>query len=462
MSDMHDKLYDLLDGMLPPDQEMELFSALTGDQGLRDELKDQLSIRTAVNSDKRAFVPSPDSTAGIMTRLGFTGSGAGAAVALQRPGYLKYLQSAVLTATGIIVGFLISSDIFWGGTEEQNLEDSAVQTVGAQELSMTSEIPAVAAVSSQTLQTDIQSEQSQQIDKLLKEIISLRESLASERLSLSKLRSENSRLLSESTASEQTIAELEAAYADKNQELNQYIEKLRESTNLSNEQASDIAALNNMLEEREKENISIVNTKENKVFDNVIPNEITLINQFENSRSPNEQLGMSLYVMGTVYGHGDAPMVSPVEYPTFNNMGLGIAYEVARFGENWSVEGLIEVRRENFSMSYDLRPGDPESPRANQQPNFNTMAGGARLNYIVSDEYALSLFGDAVAGTAFSADVLTAGGAVLRPRAGAEWYMTGGSYLMMSYDYGILLFDHEGTAYTSTKDGFTIGMGVDF
>ena len=62
---------DWLDGTISTEHEEELFSALHKSKDVRIELNQFLRIRTAIHNDSTAFIPSPEDTTAIFTKLGF-------------------------------------------------------------------------------------------------------------------------------------------------------------------------------------------------------------------------------------------------------------------------------------------------------------------------------------------------------------------------------------------------------
>lgn len=67
-----EKLILYLDGELPQDQELELFSLLASSTDLRAEMREGLAIRAAIGDDIDAFTPSTAQTSAVFSGLGFT------------------------------------------------------------------------------------------------------------------------------------------------------------------------------------------------------------------------------------------------------------------------------------------------------------------------------------------------------------------------------------------------------
>ncbi len=65
-------IHDFLDGTLSQNQETELFYALSSDEMMRMELKEQLAIKNAIKGDIKAGTPKVASTMAIFSELGLT------------------------------------------------------------------------------------------------------------------------------------------------------------------------------------------------------------------------------------------------------------------------------------------------------------------------------------------------------------------------------------------------------
>lgn len=66
-----EKLHEFVDGSLDGMNEEQLFRELSESDDLRNELKQVLAIKTAVQKDLRAFVPPAESTLNLFAKLGF-------------------------------------------------------------------------------------------------------------------------------------------------------------------------------------------------------------------------------------------------------------------------------------------------------------------------------------------------------------------------------------------------------
>ncbi|MFN9301948.1 MAG: anti-sigma factor family protein [Candidatus Kapaibacterium sp.] len=69
---LSEKLILYLDGELPQEQELELFTRLASSADLRAEMREGLAIRAAIGGDIDAFTPSAAQTSAVFSGLGFT------------------------------------------------------------------------------------------------------------------------------------------------------------------------------------------------------------------------------------------------------------------------------------------------------------------------------------------------------------------------------------------------------
>jgi hypothetical protein len=469
---MIDNIHDLLDGELAAEKEVELLSAMATDSSLREEFKDQISIRTAVNADRRAFVPSPDATASLMGKLGFAGGVAALTTAATKPAYFGYVKAIVISLISALTGYILGQEYF-GTSADSELAisevSSTVDTVFIEGMAETQ-----ATKSSVKPQEYSQSDYSK-VAELQTELAYLKRKLEKAN-SLTFNNSISASDLSKYESSDKEMAISESRLQSMAEELSQ-IKKLYSA--IQNENLSyqnELVASNSRAEEyysikTEAENmnddlqdkISILEDKLSTTIGSLKDGTANLGPEYgESSYKGNK----GIYFIGSIYRYEADARIAPNQYPSLNNMSVGMRYSLWQQGD-FSIDGLAEFRRENFSTSYPIRPGDPESPIAMQQPNYNTFSLGGRLLYDISDlvkmeSDRLAIYGDMNVGMAFSADVMAVGGTVLRPRVGAQWRMNTSSYLTTGYDYSLLIFPHENDIFSNYKNGFFIGLGVDF
>lgn len=149
-------LYEFVDGTIDQHNEESLFRAMSGSHELRNELKELLTLKGAVQSDVKAFTPPVESTMKIFGTLGYSTPGtlAGGAdvgsstLASQAQagntvsallsksvtylgGYLHALLGGI-AITGVTLTLLFSTDtIQWSGKKETLQNKAAVQTISA-------------------------------------------------------------------------------------------------------------------------------------------------------------------------------------------------------------------------------------------------------------------------------------------------------------------------------------------
>lgn len=102
-------IFDYVDGTLDSTSETKLFEALTNNDELRSELRQQLAIRNAVSSDMKAFTPKAESTLNIFRTLDIEPLPAPAPVPVPSPGIFSAIGSAIGKFSQGIIGGLISA-----------------------------------------------------------------------------------------------------------------------------------------------------------------------------------------------------------------------------------------------------------------------------------------------------------------------------------------------------------------
>lgn len=144
-------LYEFVDGSLDQQNEESLFRAMSENHELRNELKELLTMKSAVQSDVKAFTPPVESTMKIFGALGYTtptavidGAAGNTSSINSKPltgntfnsfisnsasyiaGYLQALVGGVVL-TGISLAILFSTDtIHWSSDENNHIAASSV------------------------------------------------------------------------------------------------------------------------------------------------------------------------------------------------------------------------------------------------------------------------------------------------------------------------------------------------
>jgi len=119
-------IHEFTDGTLEATNEPVLFNLLANDEELRHEFKQELAIKSAIRSDKKAFTPAAASTLGIFSSLGFVPPAAAvgsavvggiAAGAVKSAGILTNISASMITgivatiATAVVSYFIFQPQI---------------------------------------------------------------------------------------------------------------------------------------------------------------------------------------------------------------------------------------------------------------------------------------------------------------------------------------------------------------
>lgn len=137
MSTPNDLIQHLLDGELDPALEPGLFAELASSADLRNELKQQLAIRSTVQHDRIALVPPAALTNAVFSGLGFAAPLAGAAAGAAGGGMI----ASWLTKLGLpLITAAAAAGITW--VTAQQPTDARVVTGATQVATRTEEAPA--------------------------------------------------------------------------------------------------------------------------------------------------------------------------------------------------------------------------------------------------------------------------------------------------------------------------------
>lgn len=128
MSIQHDQILELLDGELDAAAEPALFAEMAASAELRNEFKQQLAIRTAVQQDRMVLLPPAALTGAVFTGLGFAAPIAGAAAGAVGGSAV----AAWLTKLGIpLLSAAAAAGITLVATQQPSKESASPSTVAA-------------------------------------------------------------------------------------------------------------------------------------------------------------------------------------------------------------------------------------------------------------------------------------------------------------------------------------------
>lgn len=403
-------IQDFVDGALEQGKEEELFHALSGNEELRFELKNELAIKDSIRNDSKAFTPAVESTKRIFAAVGFNPPPA--AVNLPAPvpstGIMQILSKFKQGLIGSIVGAGITAAVLLmltpdntqnvningsGGTTTQNMSQSAEPenaipytksyetTVKPQIITKTVYKPVYVY-----LPADNKQESNNNANPVQNDDIQVKKDIL---LSHSPLYSSNS-------------------FGNCH-------------NNVSNNNMNDI----------------------NSIFS--IPK---LVNEYTNNVYSNP-IGISLVVSGSQNWFAHNPTINPRQTARLNNNSLGIFYDLSD-----ALSLGMEIRQENFFQIFEGNDSIGNRYRYEQQPNFTSYGLSLRYRLLnIFDEFFPTLQVNLGGNRA---------GFVGRGALGLEYSPFSSLSFLINGEYSSLRFKHQGTNYWSPKFGLNYGISLKF
>lgn len=137
--DIQKLIHDYMDGTLDPSNEEKLFASLSSDPYLRDELKNEMQLKSLIANDTEAYAPRTESLDAIGAKLGFEGfTNSKVPKAGFWSQYQQGIMSSLVTAIGAAIIYLLlpfngafseNNDQFITSNEDQGNTKVIIDTV---------------------------------------------------------------------------------------------------------------------------------------------------------------------------------------------------------------------------------------------------------------------------------------------------------------------------------------------
>lgn len=337
-------IHDFADGTLNPAQEEQLFQMLASNDEYRNELKQQLAIKSAVKNDASAYTPSAKSTLKVFSALGFAAPIAGSAGAG---------QAAAATNSSVSTGASVTKAGFWSNLSTPIIT-GVVSTVAT----------AVVAI---LLFQPFLSNMDSKINNLQKQNQVLSKQIDNNNLNNIPV------VTSQETDNKQTSTKMNSqkpiikyVYISKDNKANVNKTELIDSPRTTDENSNINLSLAN-----------IVTSNVDGVFtdDSYIPDEYKFVPDIE---FPNlyirDNIGLNLEVNRLINWFDQAPTINPANYNKMNNTAITLFYQVS----NDFYLGA-EYRQETFFQTFKGVDSKGQAFEYQQQPNFTS--GGIVARY---------------------------------------------------------------------------------
>lgn len=427
-------IYDYIEGVLPPEKELELFQMLTANEDLRAELKSQMAIKSAVKSDVVAFTPKAQSTMNIFNTIGLTPPPGIAPI--PNPGFFSVIAHklsslspffmtglATAAATAVVIFMLYNFGTFDGVLLAKYGNNVTINNINE------SAIPVMTSEADLAKSNDFEAVESN--------------------------------IASKSNVANQSNTEPKVVYKyiyvtkdDSRTNENQKIDANQDNTELLRNEANNNLFLPSEIA-LSKANLASLN-KQFRVTDaplsllrspygaNDIRNPMIETAFIGNEGNEN----FALEFRGSIYNHGEGVKIDPAKYDMAN---FGISATYSLFNE---LNVGLDYHRENF---YQTFTGVEEGILYTYHQNPNIETYGALVRYH-PDFAKISFFAPFVQLNGGYSTV----GPVFRGMLGLEFSMDNTSKFVVAYGYNHLRFKHGGNWFDSGKTGLQIGFGFKF
>jgi hypothetical protein len=427
-------IYDYIEGVLPPEKELELFQMLTANEELRAELKSQMAIKSAVKSDVVAYTPKAQSTMNIFNTIGLTPPPGIAPI--PNPGFFSVIAGklsnlspffmtglATAAATAVVIFMLYNFGAFDGALLAKYGNNATINNINQ------SAIPLMTSEADLAKQDDIQTVETKIAGK--------------------------SNVTDKSTVEPKVVYKYiyvtkDDTRANENQKFAAQQDNLQVLTdNVSNNlftpsevafSKSNLSSLNKQFRGED----SPLYLLRSPYGANDIRNPMIEATFIGNEGNEN----FAVEFRGSIYNHGEGVKIDPAKYD-MANFGISVTYSL--FDE---LKVGVDYHRENFYQTFS-GVEDGVLYTYHQNPNIQTY--GALVRYH-PDFAKISYFAPFVQVNGGYSTV----GPVFRGMFGLEFSMDNTSKFVVAYGYNHLRFKHDDKWFDSGKTGLQIGFGFKF
>lgn len=408
-------IQDYLDGLLPPEQESQLFSDLSSSDALRAELRQEIAMREAIRGDVAAYSPSVGSTLNIFSSLGFAPPPAAvlAPVPVAKPfltGLLtNFKQGIISVLSTAFVAVMVYFSVLQPADNNSNTSGMPIGSGASGQSEMLGSEQSKLPISSSSA---IEGNRQEPVKVVTKTVY------------------KPYYVYVEDTTGNSPALDVAKANAEKNADA--IINKL------NNEQASEslISRTNALLPE----------LRVNAPRSNFAPFGIV---DFNIPVAKYEPLGLAIEWNGSAMWNNPEETTDPSSFARFNNNSIMLFYELS---DNWIVGAGI--RQETFFQQFEGTDDAGARFRYEQQPNLSTYNLALRYR---TNQYLgyFSILGQATFG-------LNQAGPVARGMVGTEVSISPSFSLVAGMEFSSLYYKHQNTKYNTSKYGFIYGLNFKF
>ncbi len=408
-------IQDYLDGLLPPEQESQLFSELSSNEALRAELRQEIAMREAIRGDVAAYSPSVGSTLNIFSSLGFAPPPAAviAPLPVAKPfitGLLTTFKQGIISVLSTaFVAVLVYFSVLQPADNNSNNSNMANGHDGAGQTGLVASEQSGLPVSS-----------SRAIDGKSAEPVKI----------VTKTVYKPYYVYVEDTTGNSPSLEDAKANAERN--------TAAIAEGLNNPQASEYRiGRTNVLHD----DLRISSPRSSFAPLGAM--------DFNMPVAKSEPLGLEIEWNGSAMWNNPEATTDPSSYAKFNNNSLMLFYALS---DNWLVGAGI--RQETFFQEFEGKDETGALYRYEQQPNLSSYNFAVRYRTNPYLGY-VSLLGQATFG-------LNQAGPVARGMVGSEVSISSSFSLVAGLEFSSLFYKHQSARFNTSKYGFVYGLSFKF
>lgn len=418
-------IQDYLDGLLPPEQESQLFSELSSNEALRAELRQEIAMREAIRGDVAAYSPSVGSTLNIFSSLGFAPPPAAviAPIPVAKPfitGLLtNFKQGIISVLSTAFVGVLVYFSVLQPADNNSNNANMANGSDAAGRAGLVASEQSGVPVSS-----------SRAIDGKSAEPVKI----------VTKTVYKPYYVYVEDTTGNSPSLEDAKANAERN--------TAAIAERLNNPLASEyrIGRANVLINDLH-DDLRISAPRNSFAMHNSIAPLGAM--DFNMPVTKSEPLGLQIEWNGSAMWNNPEATTDPSSYAKFNNNSLTVFYALS---DNWLVGAGI--RQETFFQEFEGKDESGALYRYEQQPNLSSYNFAVRYRTNPYLGY-FSLLGQATFG-------LNQAGPVARGMVGSEVAISPSFSLVAGLEFSSLFYKHQSARFNTSKYGFVYGLSFKF
>lgn len=409
---------DYLEGAIDKAEEQKLFSELSSNETLRDELKQAIELDKVLSKRISAFVPTSQATFSLFNQLGI-GAAAGLATGAATVGFKSVVSAFLAKYAVAIVSSMITLGVTTGGFIMYNNSKSNSDLVNKNKIE---------EASSNVLSSLVPPSQPPTISSFEQGVDNHYYNRFSDYPENKTKTIIKYVYLEKKVKSDEVVPEIQPNILANNQENN----STQQNSTITNESAFTLSPFSS------------------SIYYNKLNSYSTTTQQLHANYSPiSENIHFDISGFSVLVNGNSSWSLNKIDIPTystpaFNNMSLGLFYAVSN---NFSLG--VEFRQENFYQSFKGKNELGDEFIYKQNPNYVSMSILSKYKFLKMGDY--SAFGQIGLGA-------TATGAVSRMMLGLQFAPASSFTFFVGIEGSVLSYYHQNILYNSPKLGLNYGL----